>query len=568
LFIVTIVTGAAAAKGDTVAVLELRSRHQPMAAAEVTDRVREAIQRALPDARVVDREGDADLIVTGFVAHGGLGYRAGLELRDRQGNVLQRASATAASRRELAEAMEGAAGDLFRARQENDVAGALAIAPTKLAAVPAPQEVPDDALNLPAETRVLVAWDLARRAEVGGKDHPAEAAAAWRRVAGIGGPNPYREIALARAQQWEAFAESRRAADAQMTRDTSRLRNVLPLPSVTDTAKIELLVRYATAYGFDKVSPLVALLPTVELRERAELSLDCEVKETRACVQLARVADQANDAKAALEYLDRACGAGDAESCSEAGDRWLQKDTRDPPRAIAALQRGCDAANAAACVRLARVYEEGDGAAASPTTAADLREKACSAGDGKSCRRLAGMADAPARVIDLLKKGCDGGDSVSCALASKEPAIVRRQLQEAATGARTPARAVKPANAVDKPAEKVPAPSLPRTEATPSHDHPAIGGALIVLGAVAGAGAYLLTTSGDDYYGYSRSGRALVTRAPQINAGREILTVALGSAAVFSTGIGLALLFHKPETPETPKVGVAPNGVVLSGNFR
>src|SRR5207237_2908639 len=158
--------------------------------------------------------------------------------------------------------------------------------------------------------------------------------------------------------------------------DTTRLRKVLPLPSVTDAAKLDLLVRYATAYGFDKVSSLVALLPTAELRERAELSLDCEVKEARACVQLARAADQGKDAKTALEFLDRACGAGDAESCSEAGDRWLQAETRDPPRAIAALQRGCDVANAVACVRLARVYEEGDGAAPSTTTAAALRDKA------------------------------------------------------------------------------------------------------------------------------------------------------------------------------------------------
>ena len=563
--------GAAAAQGDTIAVLEVRSRNHPIVAAELTDRLRDAIRRALPEARVVDGEAGASLIVAGKVLHGGLGYRAFLELRDRDGNVLQSASATAGTRRELAEAVEGAAADLFRSRQEASAGASPAAVPARLSEIPAAPEAPDDALNLVADTRALVAWDRARRVEEHGRQNPEDAAAAWRRVAEVGGHNPFREIAISRAQQWESYAASRRAADAQMAKDSTRLRRVLPLESVTDAVKIDLLVRYATAYGFDKVSPLVALLPDAGLRERAELSLDCEVKEAHACVQLARAADQAKDGKAALEYLDRACGAGHAESCGEAGDRWLQAETRDPPRAIAALQKGCDAANAAACVRLARVYEEGDGAAPNAATAADLREKACNAGEGKSCRRLAGMSDAPGRVADLLKKGCDGGDTVSCALAAREPALVRRQLQEAASGARAPAPQVRPARAVEKPAEKAPVAPLPRTEVTPARDHAAAGGAMLVFGALAGAGAVILTTSGPDDHGrFAGSGRRLVTAQQPSNGLRLALTIGMGGAAVLSTGVGLALLFSRPEKPDTSRVGVgiSPSGVVVSGNFR
>src|SRR5581483_7812600 len=573
LFVASLALGAAAAQGgDTIAVLELRSRNQPVAAAELSDRVREAVQRALPEARIVDRDGDADLVITGKVSHGGLGYRAFLELRDRQGAVLQRASATAGTRRELVEAIDGATADLLRSRQEAAAAAPLAIGEkVSLPEVPAPAEVPEDALNLDANASVLVAWDRARRIEVNGKENPDAAAEAWRRVASLGGRNPFKEIAATRAQQWEAFAESRRAAQGQMARDTTRLRRVLPLSSVTDTAKIDLLVRYATAYGFDNVSPLVSLLPTAALRARAELSLDCEVKEAHACVQIAQAADEAKDPKTALEYLDRACAAGAADSCAEAGDRWLQAETRDPPRAIAALQRGCDSGNATACVRLARVYEEGDGASANAATAMDLRDKACTAGDGKSCRRLAGISDKPARVADLLQKGCEGGDSVSCALAAREPAIVQRQLQEAAAGARKPVL-VKPARAVEKAPDKAPSPSLPRTEAEPARDHISAGGAMVVLGAVAGTGAVLLATDGgDSRRGWSRSGRALVSASPTPGDDmRKVLTIGLGSAAVASTVAGLTMLFSKPAKPETPAVGVgvSPTGLVVSGNFR
>src|SRR5258705_425501 len=186
------------------------------------------------------------------------------------------------------------------------------------------------------------------------------------------------------------------------------------------------------------MSPLVALLPSAEARARAELSLDCEVKEAPACVQLARAADDAKDAKAAVEYLDRACAAGAAEACAEVGGRWLRTETLDAGRAVTALQRGCEAANAAACVRLARVHEEGEGVPANPKLAADAREKACNAGDGKSCRRLAGMSDETGRIADLLRKGCDGGDSVSCALAAREPAPGPRELPEASAAAKEP----------------------------------------------------------------------------------------------------------------------------------
>ena len=560
-----IALGAAGAQGvETIAVLELRSRANPVVAAELSDRVREAVRRALPQARVVDSEENADFVIGGRISRGGLGYRAWLELRDQSGDVLQRASATASNRSELAEAIDGAAVDLVRSRQE--AAGPITIAP--LPAVPAPAEPPEDALNLEADAGVLVAWDRARRIEAHGKESPQDAAAAWRRVADMRGQNPFREIALTRAAEWEAYAAGRRALDAQLASDTARLRRVLPLASVTDSAKIDLLVRFAAAHGFDKVSPLVALLPSAELRARAELSLDCEVKEAHACVQLARAADEAKDAKAALDYLDRACAAGAPSACAESGDRWLQGDLRDPARAVAALQRGCDGANPAACVRLARVYEEGDGAPPNAKTAVDLREKACAAGDGKSCRRLAGMSEEPARVADLLRKGCDGGDALSCALSTKEPAIVQRQLQEAAAGAAKPAPIARPASATEKPAAKPPPPPSPRTEVEPSHDRAAAGMAMVAFGALAATAAVMMNS--DDAQPRRAFRSALVAGSQPQSGSNLTLTLVFGGAAALSAGAGLVLLFTKPDKPEAPKVGVgvSPAGIVVSGNFR
>jgi len=464
LFAAGIALGVHAAQGEeTIAVIDLRSRAHPVVAAEVSDRVRETVRRMLPDARIVDRESDGDFVLTGKVSHGGLGYRAWLELRDRNGEVVQKASATASSRRELVEAAEAATADILRARQE---------------------------------------------------------------------------------------------ADGQLARDTARLRRVLPLGSLTDSAKIELVVRFAALHGFDKVSPLVALLPSAALRERAELSLDCEVEEAQACLQLARIADAAKDAKEAQEFLERACAAGSADACAEAGDRWLSGDARDPARAISALQRGCDSSNAAACVRLARMYEEGDGTAPNAKVSADLREKACAAGDGKSCRRLAGMSDEPGLIADLLRKGCDGGDSVSCALASREPAIVQRQLQEAAAAATKAPPMVKPAKATETAPPKPPLPSSPKTEVEPSpRDRNAVGAAMIAFGAIAGAAALMVTTDDGDSRRSSRSGRNL-TAGSQASAtsGRTVLGVAIGGAALISTVAGLAVLF-------------SPGGVAVTGRF-
>lgn len=571
LSILSALAASGAWANDTIVVSDVRFRGHDATAAELTLRVREAVQRTSPEAKLVENGDEADLTLAVRVGRGGLGYRASLELRDRTGALAQRATATCSTRRELAEALEAATADLLRRAGAVPDDGPAAASPARLPEVPPPAEAPaeEGALVLEAGANVLVAWDRARAVEAQGKARPDDAAEAWREVAEMHGRNPFREVAATRARRWAAYAEAKRASETQRVRDAARLRKVVQLASVADSAKVEMLVRFAQAYGFDKVSPFVALLPSPRLRERAELSLDCEVKEAQACVQLARAAD---DPKAALDHLERACAAGAAEVCAEVGERWLSADPRDPARAVAALEKGCEDGNPFACVRLARVHEEGEAGAVNPGAALAVREKACAAGDGKSCRRLAGTSDDPGRVADLLRKGCDGGDGLSCALAQREPAIVQRTMQDAAAGAkRTSPRPpnAKPAMATEKPAVKPPAAPVPRTELMRRDSPAATVGALLAFGAVAGTAAYVLATDHAPPAGESRYRRAALVQAGRSErGGRTAMTVLLGGAAVLSTGAGLAILFSRPDKPEEPKVGLSPRGLVVSGEFR
>ena len=82
----------------------------------------------------------------------------------------------------------------------------------------------------------------------------------------MGGANPFRETAEMRARQWEIYDDTRRAYEAQLAHDTSQLHKILPLASVTESAKLDLLMRFARAYGAAEAAPLISLLPGVALR--------------------------------------------------------------------------------------------------------------------------------------------------------------------------------------------------------------------------------------------------------------------------------------------------------------
>jgi hypothetical protein len=77
----------------------------------------------------------------------------------------------------------------------------------------------------------------------------------------------------------------------------------------------------------------------------------------------------------------------------------------------------------------------------------------------------------------------------------------------------------------------------------------------------------MATDDGNDGQRF-RSGRNLTTGSSNATPMR-VLGYTIGGVAVVSTIAGLAVLFSKPDAPETGKigVGVSPAGVAVSGRF-
>jgi TPR repeat protein len=128
----------------------------------------------------------------------------------------------------------------------------------------------------------------------------------------------------------------------------------------------------------------------------------------------------AKDQAKAYGFFDRACKGGSDRSCGMLGLAYVEGAAgypRDPPRGIELLRRACDKDGGGdACAQLAELYQEGIGTTRDVPAAASLYKKACKAGHGKACVRLAtslplgAVAEAPA----WLEMGCGGGDRDSC----------------------------------------------------------------------------------------------------------------------------------------------------------
>jgi len=575
-----------------VAVLEFRA---PLGAADsvsLADRVRRAAKEALPGAALVSREetrallpdlvegcaGDcavragrnliADLVVSGAVSRREQGFFLSLELREtREGELVNSATASGAGVEELAAAAATATADLFRplslpTSAASNPGKARAVEPAAFAVgapvlpqPPGPLGAAPEGLTVDydVDADVLVLYDQARTADLLGSAQPDAAAHAWSALARAPGENPFRDLASSRREAWDSYAAKRRAYDAQRASDSSRLRKVLPLKWVSEWVKLELVERYARSYGAEPASQILPPARLPALREKTSLALACEARDASKCVALAGLADAASESRVAVAYLDRACGAGSTKACSDAGDRFLAAPTRDVDRALSALGHGCDAKGAEACARLARVYEEGDGAKVDLAAASDLRDRACAAGDGNSCRRLACLIDTSAneaakvRAEALWSSGCAAGDAQSCALIRAAKA----------------SKAVEPAHAVET-SQPPPPPDI--DAATSAREYAlqrrqSLGIGLLAIGTVLGSGAAAIAFDSQG----GRSGR----RGSFEN--REwrppVMAYVLGAGAVLSAASGFGILLSKPD-PEQPRkvtVGVAPGAVLLSG---
>jgi len=574
-----------------IAVLDFRAAPRSGDGASLADRVRRAARETFPGAALVSREetrallpdlidgcaGDcavragrnliADLVVSGVAGSGERGLFLSLELREtREGELVNSVTVAGATADDLAAAAASATADLLRplslpasaaanpAKARAAEPAAFSVGAPALPQPPGPLGPAPEGLTVDydVDADVLVLYDQARTADVAGSDHPDAAARAWNAVAPAAGENPFRDLASDRAEAWDSYAAKKRAYDAQRAADSSRLRKVLPLKWVSDWVKLELVERYASSYGAEPASQILPQSRLPALREKASLALACGAKDAEKCATLAGLADAANEPRVAVAYLERGCEAGSAKACAVAGDRFLAAPTRDVDRALSTLGNGCDAKAAEACARLARVYEEGDGAKVDLAAAANLRDRACAAGDGNSCRRLACLIDtsasqaAKARAEELWSSGCAAGDAQSCALIRAAKA----------------SKGVEPARAVES-SQPPPPPDVDaamQAHAYALQRRQSLGIGLLAIGTVLGTGAAAIAFDQDGGRGGRRGFGDRFDRPPTI-------AYVLGAGAVLSAASGLAILLSKPdpEPARTVRVGVAPGDVMLSG---
>jgi len=594
-------TGAVARDGQTITVLDLRSHVRgDFDPGKLTERVRAAARAGLPESRILPsqelfvlaetcvddcdlataRDQGADLVASGELTSGNPGYRVSLMLRQvRTGQVVARSSAAASKLEELNEAVSAAAADLFRAQKFAPAASVIAVdsaALPELPELPAIQE--GGAVNLSVDANVLVAYDRARNIELKGKEKPDEAAYAWEAVAAADGENPYRPLAADRARSWRAYADNKHAFESQLARDTARLRKVLPLGSVTDAVKLELLTRYSRAYGASKATVMLPYIPAGALRDRAVLVMGCETNDPGKCLTLARFAADAKDDKAAADYLERACVSGAFAACTDAAAGFPS----DPVRATTALDKGCSGGDGKSCAQLARAYETGMAGKIDAGNAATLREKACNSGDGKSCRKLAAALDSgddaadQRRAAELWRKGCVGGDATSCTFARMnapqgQQSVQRAVVGEATFGARpastvAPAPATTPTTPAPAPAATTPANKPLQLTPSASRVGPPVGAVLVGAGLVTAGAAFW--AANNDSMNQSSGGRNRLSQQ-----GSTHLNVApiLGAVAFLSTatGIGLLMVSHRQdeEKENALKVGVSPVGLSVEGKL-
>ncbi|MET0339777.1 MAG: tetratricopeptide repeat protein [Polyangiales bacterium] len=120
-----------------------------------------------------------------------------------------------------------------------------------------------------------------------------------------------------------------------------------------------------------------------------------------ACLTLLERArdERAVDADRVQELLDRACRAGEAQSCVELGDALREGMTAPPSTSQAALRyrTACEAGQLSGCMRLAELTAVGDGVTQDLRRASELYGRVCGAGLQLACERASSLATEPRR---------------------------------------------------------------------------------------------------------------------------------------------------------------------------
>jgi TPR repeat protein len=136
-------------------------------------------------------------------------------------------------------------------------------------------------------------------------------------------------------------------------------------------------------------------------------------------------AKQADDARSALSYYEKACSSGDAEACQHAADCYEdgRLGTRNTAKTIKLTQRGCDLGYDRSCVSGLAIRIEGRyGATKDARAGLDALEKACDKANGADHCVLLGdyyrrgevVPKRPAKALEAYERACSAYFSDAC----------------------------------------------------------------------------------------------------------------------------------------------------------
>lgn len=436
--------------------------------------------------------------------------------------------------------------------------------PPEVAPLPA-QLLPTAQVPVDTSPDALVARDTALAADEGGKARPAEAEKAWRAVADAPGVNPFKQAAQLRVRQWGEFRAARDAFDKQRSEDRASILKVLPLRSVNDALKADMLLRYAKLYSVAEARELLPGIDQAAARASAEALLGCEAKDAQACWQGAQVAAEAGDKPRRFSFLDKACALSLAEACEEVGVALAQGEGvgKDPARSAAVLKQACEAGRGRACSWLATVSVVGNEGTPDPA----LLEKGCVAGDGQSCMRLGLMTEGgkgvkadEARALTFFRLGCKFHNAGACSKfnyyqqRAEADAEAQRRQEEALRARKAAVESARQAEAASRGSRRV------------------VAGVLVGLGLAAGVGAGAFAFLGNAKNDEVRTGKYATAAEIQavIDSGKTMNLAAIGTAglgaALVATGAVLFILNPSADAKD-PKVAVLPGGLLISARF-
>lgn len=152
-------------------------------------------------------------------------------------------------------------------------------------------------------------------------------------------------------------------------------------------------------YACDEYGQQLAQKPEHQRQSASYFERACAGGVGNACLTLlqrARV-ERAVDASRVMDLLERACRAGEAQSCVELGDALREGLTAPPSSAQAALRyrTACEAGQLSGCMRLAELTAVGDGVAQDLSRASELYGRVCGAGLQLACERASSLGTEP-----------------------------------------------------------------------------------------------------------------------------------------------------------------------------